>query len=80
MAFFVLECRKSLDERKAMVYCETQFVLTVSHFATLSSLSLLPTHIDSIAAPHEDFIYIFRNDFIHFPSHTVSCDRFDICF
>jgi len=65
---------------KQLVYGETQFVLTVSQLAPISSLSLLPTHIDSIAATHEDSIYIFRNDFIHLSCHTVLCDRFDICF
>ena len=46
----------------------------------LSFLSLLPMHVDSIAAPYEDFINIFRNDFLHFPCDTGLCDRFDICF
>jgi len=56
------------------------FVLTVSELAPLSSLSLLQTHIDSISAPHEDSACIFRKDLIQFPCHTMSCDRFDICF
>ena len=65
---------------KQLVYCETKFVWAVSQLAPISSLSLLPTHINGIPAPYEDSIYIFRNDFILFPCHTVLCDRFDVCF
>ena len=65
---------------KQLVYCETKFVWAVSQLAPISSLSLLPTHINGIPAPYEDSIYIFRNDFILFPYHTVLCDRFDVCF
>jgi len=71
MAFFVLECRNVWISGKQLVYCETQFVLTVSQLAPLSSLSLLPTHIDSIAAPHEDFIYIFKMRSLYFAFHTL---------
>jgi len=35
-------------------------------------LIALPRHMSIL------FIY-FRNDFLHFPSHTGLCDRFDIC-
>ena len=65
---------------KQLVYCETKFVLTVFQLAPISSLSLLPTHINGIPAPYEDSIYIFRNDFILSPYHTVLCDRFDVCY